>query len=188
MNLIIEFDHWLFHKINQDWANPFFDWCMPFITDFHHRGWIWIVLMVLLNSYWIYHNRQKVIRVIIASVLAFAFADSISYRVIKPLVNRDRPAKAGVEVTLRVDKASGQSFPSNHASNSFAVATVVGTYFPAVRWWALAYAAAVAYSRVYVGVHFPGDVAAGALLGSLISLFVLWMIKLIESKIKARAT
>jgi undecaprenyl-diphosphatase len=94
--------------------------------------------------------------------------DAVAYRFIKPNVKRLRPADSGVSVTLRTRRAGTYGFPSNHAGNAFAAATVLGLAEPPVLWPALAAAALVAYSRVYVGVHFPADAAAGTLLGLLI--------------------
>ncbi len=183
MNQLLELDHWFFHKINQDWTNSVLDRAMPVITDLHHSGWIWI--LVLLNIVWLYYHRTRAAKALIASVLAFGVADSVSYRIIKPIINRPRPEYVtGMNVILRVPNHSGQSFPSNHATNSFAVANVVGTYFPAARWWAFAYAALVAYSRVYVGVHFPTDVLGGALLGLMLSYLILWLMNYAEKKIR----
>ena len=57
------------------------------------------------------------------------------------------------------------SFPSGHATVAFACATVLALAVPRLRWWLYALAALIAFSRVYVGVHYPGDVLVGALLG-----------------------
>jgi undecaprenyl-diphosphatase len=74
--------------------------------------------------------------------------------------------------TVKVGTAHGASFPSNHAANCFAAAAVLSWYFR--RWRALFYtlAGAIAISRVALGVHYPSDVLAGAILGY----FVGWLV------------
>ena len=57
------------------------------------------------------------------------------------------------------------SFPSGHATVAFASATILALAVPRLRWPLFALAALIAFSRVYVGVHYPGDVLAGAVLG-----------------------
>jgi len=104
--------------------------------------------------------------------LAIGLSDAFCYRVIKPAVQRARPESAGVCVILRTGSHGGYGFPSNHAANAFAGATALGMAVPGLRWLALAVAALIAYSRVYVGVHFPADVVAGALLGILFGVVV----------------
>ncbi len=86
---------------------------------------------------------------------------------VKPIVHRRRPDRAASEVPLlrRVPMPSSTSFPSGHSAAAFAFATGVGQVLPAVGFPLRALAALVAYSRVHTGVHYPGDVLAGALLG-----------------------
>src|SRR4051812_6762654 len=101
---------------------------MPLISDLHHLSLPWlavILLMALVNGFWLYRHRRSLGRALVACTLAFALADSVAYRMIKPWVDRDRPQKAGVDVVLRVTAHSGQGFPSNHAANSFAVANTL---------------------------------------------------------------
>jgi undecaprenyl-diphosphatase len=81
---------------------------------------------------------------------------------LKDVVDRPRP-----HVSHLVALPRTASFPSGHAATSFACATTLGALVPALRLPALVVAAAVAYSRLYVGVHFPLDVLGGAVLGVL---------------------
>lgn len=91
--------------------------------------------------------------------VADAAADALA-ELIKLAVGRHRPT-----VHTLVAEPHSHSFPSGHAATSFACATVVAALVPSLRLPALVLAAAIGYSRLYVGVHYPLDVLAGALLG-----------------------
>ena len=87
--------------------------------------------------------------------------------VVKPLLVRRRPDRiaAGVPEERYVRMPTSTSFPSGHAASAFAFATVVGRELPAVAVPLHLLALGVAYSRVHTGVHYPGDVIVGALIG-----------------------
>ena len=86
---------------------------------------------------------------------------------IKPIVGRRRPDRAAQNVpeSRQVRMPSSTAFPSGHSAAAFAFATGVARVLPAVGFPLRGMAALVAYSRVHTGVHYPGDVVAGALLG-----------------------
>jgi len=94
---------------------------------------------------------------------------------IKNIVRRERPYEALSDVTTHhLDPADPYSFPSGHSTAAFAIATLLTLRYPkpAVYIPAYAWAAIVAYGRVYFGVHYPGDVLAGAILGTAGSILV----------------
>ena len=101
--------------------------------------------------------------------IAVALADWTA-TAIKALVDRPRPFERYAEPATLVPHSHDASFPSGHASTSFAAATMLSLAFPPLAPALLLLAAAVAFSRVYVGVHYPLDVLGGAALGALVAI------------------
>jgi undecaprenyl-diphosphatase len=100
--------------------------------------------------------------------MAVALADW-SAMGLKALFDRPRPPLRYPEPDTLVRVPHDASFPSGHAATSFAAATMLSLAFPRFAPFLYVLAAAVAFSRVYVGVHYPLDVIGGALLGTLIA-------------------
>jgi undecaprenyl-diphosphatase len=118
-------------------------------------------------------RRQGAWRLMLAVGLASLLVDGV----LKPAIGRDRPYVGHDTVRVIYMKTGTSSFPSGHAALSMAGAAAAVQVLPAARiaWWALA--AIIAVSRVYVGVHFPIDIVAGAILGLLCARLVLKDVK-----------
>jgi len=101
-------------------------------------------------------------------MLAVEATSTVVNAAVKPLAGRRRPDRLASEVPVarHVKMPTTRSFPSGHSAAAFAFATGVGHVSPAAGVPLRALAALVAYSRVHTGVHYPGDVVAGALIGS----------------------
>ena len=161
MNLILRWDTWLFYLINVRTANPVFDAVMPLITGdvFLHyiAGALWLLL------FWRAGRTGRMVA--LGTLAVIALSDQSSAHLFKSLFARTRPPYALDSVRLLVDTTRSFSFPSAHAANTFAVATFVSRFYRRTAIWLYVVAALVAYSRVYVGVHYPSDVLGGAALG-----------------------
>ena len=106
-----------------------------------------------------------VVRVAVATLVA-----EMASGLLKIWIERDRPPLANSEPATLVDLPSTYSFPSGHATVAFACATVLALAVPRLAVPLYALAGLVALSRVYVGVHYPFDVLAGAVLGIVLAL------------------
>ena len=165
MDFLLAWDTRLFLAINNGQANQFFDWLMPFVTNLKNFA---VILAVAAIALMIIKKREGII-VVCALGIALGFADGIASNVIKKTVDRDRPC-----ITLEnhgcralMGRKTSPSFPSAHAANTFAAAVVL-TFYYRRKWWLWFFIALViSYSRIYVGVHYPLDVIAGAAVGVL---------------------
>jgi membrane-associated phospholipid phosphatase len=103
-------------------------------------------------------------------LISVAVTSAVMNAVIKPLVRRPRPAQDDLVTAARqIPMPRSASFPSGHSASAFAFATGVGQVLPSAAFPLRGLGALVAYSRVHTGVHYPGDVIAGALLGDVIA-------------------
>lgn len=173
MDGLLSLDRELFQLVNGQWTASALDWLLPTITNLHKEPIAMALVLPLALAFWIWRSRMRAAKSIVALAIAVAASDLISYRLIKPMFDRPRPEQAGVSVQLRVASQVGPSFPSNHAANTFAEATILWFAIGRWAWIAFIYAAAIAYSRVYVGVHYPSDVIGGAMLGALCA-YAVW--------------
>ncbi|HTR82385.1 MAG TPA: phosphatase PAP2 family protein [Bacteroidota bacterium] len=157
-------DKAVFFFINHTLANPLFDWLMPFLTDLN-KHWETIVIVALLWAWMMIRGGKNGRTAGILLVLAIAASDQLSSAVIKHLVGRIRPCHVLQGVRLLVDCGSGLSFPSSHAVNNFAGATILSHYYRKYRWGWFSIASVIAFSRPYIGVHYPSDILGGAIIG-----------------------
>ena len=111
-----------------------------------------------------------------ATALAALSTTYVVQRVVKPIFRRRRPFVEREVLVVGV-KPLDASFPSGHSAASFAAATALTTFYPNVAPLVFTLAAGVGLSRVYLGHHFPGDVAVGAAAGAGIGGVIAWALK-----------
>ncbi|CAB4700981.1 MAG: phosphatase PAP2 family protein [Actinobacteria bacterium] len=140
----------------------------PFVKALTFSATYGIVWLVLAAVAAVLMRRPALFGVVL---LADGVAE-LSTDAIKAVTDRSRPV-----VDTIVATPSSSSFPSGHAATSFACAIVVAAFLPRLRGAVFALAALVALSRLYVGVHFPTDVVAGAAWGAVVGASVLALVR-----------
>jgi undecaprenyl-diphosphatase len=148
------------------WLNPIFEG----LSYAGRLGLLWLVLAAILGAV---YRRWGLVLLTFVSV---ALADWIVVAM-KALIHRPRPPLRYPEPKTLVPLPHDGSFPSGHAATSFAAATMLSFAFPALAPALLLLAAAVAFSRVYAGVHYPLDVIGGAALGALVATALRLLVK-----------
>jgi len=174
MEWLLDIDRELFLWINRDLGNAFLDSVMPWWRD----KMTWIPLYIFLLFFFIRQFGKRFYVPVLMLLLTVGISDFTASGIIKPGVGRLRPCQnpeLKQEVIVRVPCGPGKSFPSAHATNHFAIALFITGLFAGKRWRIMKvafilWAASIAFGQVYVGVHYPLDVLAGSILGSLIGL------------------
>ena len=183
MQFFCSMDVAIFYFINRTLSNPVTDVIWPLITEYNS----YLVVRIALLGAWvllIVKGGPKGRTVAFLVIVVLVASDQLSSSVIKALVARPRPCHEvdGMPVLqgihLLVTCGSGKSFPSSHAVNNFAMATLFAYYYRRWTWPFFVWATLVALSRVAVGVHYPSDIAGGAIIGMLVAaaIIALWTV------------
>lgn len=199
-------DQKLLFLINREWTGPVLDRLMAAMSS----ATLWAVPLAIVCLVLLYRGGLRARAFVVLALIAFGINDGVVGRAVKKTVGRMRPHQTEAGVRMLDLKApairglfgplkekvslgsarygpgvEGRSFPSNHASNTVAVAVVAAVMW---NWGWLAFIPAllVAYSRVYVGAHWPTDVAAGVCIGVSVAVFVLVAAELIWRKCARR--
>ncbi|MBR6639159.1 MAG: phosphatase PAP2 family protein [Muribaculaceae bacterium] len=191
LDFLIELDTNIFLFLN-DLHLPFFDYFMKAFTG--KLIWAPMYALILFILYRRYGWKVATIFVL-GTVLTVGLSDHICASHIRPYVERLRPSNILNLISPEVHIVDGYrggayGFPSCHAANSFALATFLSLLFSARRFTIFIYVWAFlnSYSRLYLGVHYPGDLIIGAMVGSTIAIGVYYLSKYIAYKISTPRT
>ncbi len=167
----------LFYFINNGLENPFFDFLMPAITNF--GSFIAMAIICILMYIFGGENTRKVA---LLGLFALLLANVVVY-LLKIIVAVPRPFIVLSHVDLLIPEVKSYSFPSGHSASSFAVMMMIGLKYRLqfkgktyrLLYPLLAFAVLIAFSRVYIGVHYPLDVIFGAIIGILSAVLVIYI-------------
>ncbi len=172
LDYIISIDQSIFLFINQHLWNSCMGFAMFVLTQLGN-GYF---LLPLVIAGLLIFDRKNALRVIVVSIIAILFGGIIVH-ILKELVQRPRPLAESLFEAININvcgrKLCGEnSFPSGHSQIAFSIAAVLSGYY---KKWLLFYLLAflVAFSRVYIGVHYPFDIIAGSVIGYLSAKLVL---------------
>jgi undecaprenyl-diphosphatase len=180
METLLNIDTTVFYFLNSTISNQVFDCLMPIITDQH----VWIPPLIILGlSLLMFGNKRARIAVILV-FLAVSGSDVLCTYLVKPAVRRPRPTYTLNHVRVLVETGGIKGFPSNHAANISAAMVVLIYFYRRYKYGFVTIAVFVSLSRIYVGVHYPLDVIAGACVGSFISVMAIKLWGVIAQKVR----
>ena len=164
MSWLLSLDTAIFRFINERLNNPFLDAIMP---QFAGNAWF-IPLLIVLAGWLVWKGGPRGRLLLLMLVVVIALGDGFVINTIKRALLRPRPYTAISDVVLSpaVGKGGSGSMPSSHTSTWFAATLIALVYYRRSWRFMLPLAGVMAFSRVYLGVHYPSDVLVGAILGA----------------------
>lgn len=155
----MELDWFLLDKIQSMFSSGFMDAVMPKITALGNAGIVWIIMglaMLISKKY-----RKTGFLVLIGLLLGLIIGNGF----IKNIVARERPCWINTDISLLIPMPMDYSFPSGHTQSSVIAAVIITLNKKDWGWIVIPLAVLIAFSRLYLYVHFPSDVLGGAIIG-----------------------
>ena len=152
--------------IQNNIRSNFLDAIMPVISLIGNNGGIWIAVALIFIAV----KKHRIDGHAILSALFMGFL--ICNVSLKPLVARIRPCDVNTAIELLISRPNDYSFPSGHTVSSFAAATVIFLRNKHIGIAAIILACLIAFSRLYLYVHYPSDILVGILIGIVIGVFI----------------
>lgn len=162
MDMITQIDFSVLNFIHTHFTCEFLDFLMPKITALGNGGAIWIVASLAL----ICTKKYRMNGVIL--LVCLGVGALVGDIILKPLIARPRPFQINETVTLLIKDPGNYSFPSGHTLSSVIGAVSLTITKPKFGWIAIPLAIFIAFSRLYLYVHFPSDIFAGMVIGIII--------------------
>jgi undecaprenyl-diphosphatase len=182
---LLSLDRALFLLFNRTIASPPFDWIFTTGTE----ATFWIVPGIIAAAVFIFRRRKEALVVLGLALVTVAITDPLSTSILKPLFGRARPCHPDLFVAggrFLAGMRYSLSFPSVHAVNIFAQATLLACFYPRWTWVYALFACFIGFSRIYIGVHYPADVAAGAVAGMAVGGGVFLLYRVVRSRVLKR--
>jgi undecaprenyl-diphosphatase len=145
------------------------DKLMITITSLGNAGFIWIIICTLLII------SKKYRKIGIIALCSLIIGAILGEGILKHIFQRARPFEHVQISTLLISEPSSYSFPSGHTTSSFAVSCVLAKYFKKYAFGIYGFAFLIAFSRLYLYVHYPTDVLAGVILGLISSRIAIYI-------------
>jgi undecaprenyl-diphosphatase len=171
LDYLVTIDKSLFIFFNTWFSSPLLDVFFRTITEPRN----WTVPLIIAVILFFVKEKKNAVPVIILAIITVAATDLISVRIVKPLVARLRPCHPDMIIEgchYLLGKKRSFSFPSSHATNMFGLATLFSLFYPKQIVYFVTFAGLIGFSRIYCGVHYPGDVLGGFVLGFIIAWLV----------------
>lgn len=156
-------DNYILNSIKKYLQNKYLDVLMPIVTFMGSLGFVWITIAVYLMLYRQYRMIGNVL------IITLAISTSVGEGIIKHIVKRARPCNYQDDINMLISRPSTYSFPSGHTLSSFAAAEMLSMYFSPYKLIFIGIAVLIAFSRLYLYVHYPSDIIAGIIIGTLCS-------------------